>query len=60
MKFGKFEIEMGVFVAIAVVLITYIVLHFTIEEERLKEQTKQLEIEKEIIMLKEGNYVNGK
>lgn len=58
MKFGKFEIDMGVFVAITIVLILYIVLHFTIEEEKLKEQTKQLEIEREIVTIKEGNYIN--
>ena len=35
MKFGKFEIYTGVFIAIAVVAVLYIILHFTLQEERL-------------------------
>ena len=51
MKFGKFEVSEYAIGAIALVAIIFAVLHFTIEEERLKAQTKQLELQKQIIEL---------
>ncbi len=59
MKFGKFEIYNGVFIAIALVAVLYIILHFTLQEERLHEETKQLELKKEILILERGNCVYG-
>ena len=59
MKFGKFEIYNGVFIAIAVVVVLYIILHFTLQEERLHEETKQLELKREILILERGNCVYG-
>lgn len=55
MKFGKFEISNYFIGAVTLIIILYIVLYFTYELERLKEQTKQLELQKSIIMVqKEG------
>lgn len=59
MKFGKFEIYNGVFIAIALVAVLYIILHFTLQEERLHEETKQLELKREILILERGNCVYG-
>lgn len=56
MRFGKFEISQQTIIAIVLVLMLFLVLHYTIEEVRIKEETKQLELQKEIILLekKEG------
>lgn len=52
MKFGKFEISEFCIGAVVCCVVLYIILHFTLAEESLKERTKQLELEKEIIELK--------
>ncbi len=54
MKFGKFELSNYFIGAVALVVILYIVLHFTYEEEKLKERTKQLQLEQNITQMKEG------
>lgn len=51
MKFGKFEISEYIVGSLCIILLLSIVLHFTIEERKVKERTKQLELEKEIILL---------
>ena len=57
MKFGKFELSDWFIAGLFLTILLCIVLHFTLEEERLKEETKQLELKKEIIILeKENNY----
>lgn len=58
MKFGKFEIYGGVFVVIAIVVALYFILHFTLEEEKLLEETKQLELRKEILILEQSDEIN--
>lgn len=49
MSFGKFKVSEYAIGAVALVVILFIILHFTLEEEKLKEQTKQLEIQKQIV-----------
>ena len=49
MSFGKFKVNEYAIGAVALVVILFIILHFTLEEEKLKEQTKQLEIQKQIV-----------
>lgn len=58
-KFGKFEINVSEFCvgAICIVLLTYIVLTMTLEEEKLKERTKQMELVKEIVLLENENKI---
>lgn len=51
MKFGRLEISEFCIGAILVGVILFLVLHYTLAEETLKEKTKQLELEKEIILL---------
>ena len=61
MKFGKFEISEFCIGAILVSVILFLVLHYTLAEEELKEKTEQLQLEKEIILLeKERGNENGK
>lgn len=61
MKFGRFEISEFCIGAISVGVILFLVLHYTLAEETLKEKTKQLELEKEIILLEsERGNENGK
>ena len=48
MEFGKFKVSEYCIGIVAFVLILFFILHFTLEEERLKEQTKQLELQKQI------------
>ena len=45
MKFGKFEISNGVMFAIMFVIFMAIVLCTTLEEQRIRESTKQMEIQ---------------
>lgn len=52
MRLGKFEISEFCIGAVVCCVVLYIILHFTLAEESLKERTKQLELEKEIIELK--------
>lgn len=58
-KFGKFEINVSEFCvgAICIVVLIYIVLTMTLEEEKLKERTKQLELVKEIVLLENENKI---
>lgn len=58
-KFGKFEINVSEFCvgAICIVVLIYIVLTMTLEEEKLKERTKQLEPVKEIVLLENENKI---
>lgn len=58
-KFGKFEINVNEFCvgAICIVVLIYIVLTMTLEEEKLKERTKQLELVKEIVLLENENKI---
>ena len=58
-KFGKFEINVSEFFvgAICIVVLIYIVLTMTLEEEKLKERTKQLELVKEIVLLENENKI---
>lgn len=58
MKFGKFEIYGGVFILIAIVVGMYILLHFAFEEDKLQQQTKQLEIQREIVLIEKGSCTN--
>lgn len=58
MKWGKFEINDGLIAAVFIAIILFIVLHYTLAEERLKEETKQLELKKEIILLEKGENQN--
>ena len=51
MKLGKFEISEFCIGAVVCCVVLYIILHFTLAEESLKERTRQLELEKEIIEL---------
>ena len=53
MKFGKFEINDFTIAGIFIVILLCIVLHFTLVEEKLKEETKQLELKKEILILED-------
>lgn len=53
MKFGKFEINDFTIAGIFIVIFICIVLHFTFVEEKLKEETKQLELKKEILILED-------
>ena len=52
MRLGKFEISEFCIGAVVCCVVLYIMLHFTLAEESLKERTRQLELEKEIIELK--------
>ena len=54
MKFGKFEISEFCIGAICFTLLVYIVLNATLSEEEMKEKTKQLELQKEIVLLEKG------
>ena len=58
-KFGKFEINVSEFCigAICIVVLIYIILTMTLEEEKLKEKTKQLELVKEIVLLENENKI---
>ena len=58
MNFGKFRVSEYAIGAVALVVILVSILHFTLEEEKLKEQTKQLELQKQIIEL-ENNRKAG-
>ena len=60
MKWGKFEICDSCIAGIFLALILFIILHFTLAEEKLKEETKQLELKKEIILLEKGDSNNEK
>ena len=53
MKFGKFEINDFTIAGIFIVILLCIVLHFTLVEEKLKEETKQLELKKELLILED-------
>lgn len=57
MEFGKFKVSEYAIGAIALVVILFIILHFTLEEERLKEQTKQLELQKQIVEIENKKEV---
>lgn len=57
MSFGKFEVSEYAIGAVALVVILFIILHFTLEEEKLKEQTKQLEIQKQIVEIENKKEV---
>lgn len=52
MKFGKFEISEFCIGAVVCCVVLYTILHFTLAEESIKERTRQLELEKEIVELK--------
>lgn len=57
MKWGKLQISEEFIFCVFIASIFFIILHFTLAEEKLKEETKQLELKKEIILLeKENNY----
>lgn len=60
MKLGKFEISDGFSYGLVLIAILFIILHFTLAEEKLKEETKQLELKKEILLLEKGDLENGK
>ena len=51
MNFGKFRVSEYAIGAVALVVILVSILYFTLEETKLKEQTKQLELQKQIIEL---------
>lgn len=58
MKWGKFELSDGFIAGLFLAVIFAIILHYTLAEERLKEETKQLELKKEIILLEKGDLEN--
>lgn len=60
MRLGKFEICDGFIYGLVLAAILFIILHFTLAEEKLKEETKQLELKKEILLLEKGDLENGK
>lgn len=60
MKLGKFEISDVFIGGLILTAILFIILHFTLAEEKLKEETKQLELKKEILLLEKGDLENGK
>lgn len=57
MEFGKFKVSEFTIGAVALVVILFTLLYFTIEEEKLKEQTKQLELQKQIIEIENKKEV---
>lgn len=59
MKFGKFEINEFCIGAIVLCVILFLVLHYTIAEETIKEKTRQLELEKEIVLMQQNNINNN-
>lgn len=58
MKFGKFEINGFCIGVIVLCVILFLVLHYTLAEETLKEKTRQLELEKEIVIMQQNNINN--
>lgn len=57
MEFGKFKVSEYAIGAVALIVILFIILHFTLEEEKLKEQTKQLELQKQIVEIENKKEV---
>ena len=57
MEFGKFKVSEFTIGTVAFVVILFTLLYFTIEEEKLKEQTKQLELQKQIIEIENKKEV---
>lgn len=57
MSFGKLKVSEYAIGAVALAVILFIILHFTLEEEKLKEQTKQLEIQKQIVEIENKKEV---
>lgn len=60
MKWGKLEINDFFIAGVFITILLCVVLHFTIKEEQLKEETKQLELKKEIMILEKGEFNNEK
>lgn len=59
MKFGKLEINDEVIVFALLFLLFVAVLHYTVKEETLKEQTKQLQIQQNILERESEKYGNN-
>lgn len=61
MKFGKLEIDDGIIMFALIIVLLGVILHYTVKEEAIKEQTEQLQIQQNIIEKecdKNGNSTN--
>lgn len=61
MKFGKLEIDSGIIMFALIIVLLGVILHYTVKEEAIKEQTEQLQIQQNIIEKecdKNGNSTN--
>lgn len=61
MKFGKLEIDGGIIMFALIIVLLGVILHYTVKEEAIKEQTEQLQIQQNIIEKecdKNGNSTN--
>lgn len=59
MKFGKLEIDGGIIIFALIVVLLAVILHYTVKEEAIKEQTEQLKIQQNILEREREEYGNN-